>query len=383
MKETKKFPLFWAVYAGAILLCCILLVVAGVVLNSYLAAFEADQPVHFAENIFTTYFERGDFEGAMEIASYKGNPWEGNEEAVAALKAMQEGKNTSFYAVSSAENEAKYNVVLVSPEDLTQNEGAGEIKDATAEMKVHGIPSAKIATITFERGKEKGKFGFRGWDFVGMELFPEAKFEGSVILPDSYVLHVNGKQATEELLGETSDHEWNEFLPEGVKGITLSHYTVSDLMQAPHFTATDASGAPVTLTRDEETGVYTAALLFETEVDEALKTRILTGMKEYAKYIQADGSIGNVSPYFDTRSEFYRNTALNPAAFVWDHNGYQFENEVIEDFYFFDDNTLCCHVSFDQHLKKTGREDYVDALDMTIFAKKISGRWRIYDRIVR
>ena len=56
---------------------------------------------------------------------------------------------------------------------------------------------------------------------------------------------------------------------------------------------------------------------------------------------------------------------------------------MVEDFYYFDEKTLCCHISFDQHLKKTGREDYVDNLDMTIFARKIGRNWRIYDRIVR
>jgi hypothetical protein len=116
-------------------------------------------------------------------------------------------------------------------------------------------------------------------------------------------------------------------------------------------------------------------------VDKAVSDRLLKGLKEYATYMQDDGSIGRVSPYFDTKSDFYKSTASNPSSFVWDHNGYEFKNESVEDFYFFDENTLCCHISFDQVLKMTGKENYVDNLSMIVFAHKIKGTWRIFQCI--
>lgn len=382
--ERKKLPLFWGVYLAVTVSVIALILIGAALLTSYLAAFEESQPIHGAEKIFRQYFESKNFEAALKDSGFAVGETETLSDAAEALSALTEGKVMSFYAVSSEEGEANYNVVVIDSEKISSQTGSGEeVKDATAEMAVQGIPSTKIATLRFEKSEKKGSFGFRGYEFSEMEIFLEGKNEAKVCIPSGYSLFVNGKELGEGYIKSSSDHEWNEYLPEGTEGITLSDYEITGLYAEPSLTCTDEEGEEIALARNEETGVWEAALRYEDNVDAALSQRILTGMEEYAKYMQDDGSIGTVSTYFDRTSMFYKNTASNPSSFVWDHNGYEFRNEVIDEFYFFDENTLCCHVSFDQVLKMYGKEDYVDHLDMTVFVRKVGSSWRIYDRIVR
>ncbi len=366
--KMKKLPTFWRIYSLVAIFLVLVVAIGLIVLNSYLEAFEAAQPIHAAEEAFQRYFATGDFKQVREKSEVKVSEFESISSANEKFLSLCEGKEMDFYSISAKGDEASYNVVLI--EDGKAEEGKA-------------IPSTKIATINLKKSEKKTAFGFSGFEFKNAEILVKAEESVRVSLPSEYRLLVNGKEASENYLAATSDHEWNSYLPDGVAGIEMAEYEIKELFLEPTLSVQDAEGNEIELVFDEENSIYRAGLKFETEVDPALSNRILSGMKEYAAYIQNDGSIGKVAPYFDTASMFYRNTALNPSVFVWDHNGYLFRDEAIEDFYFFDEKTLCCHVSFDQVLKKYGSEDYVDRIDMTVFVRKIGSTWRIYDRIVR
>jgi hypothetical protein len=66
--------------------------------------------------------------------------------------------------------------------------------------------------------------------------------------------------------------------------------------------------------------------------------------------------------------------------FVWDHNGYSFENEKVSEFMRYNENTVSCRISFTHLLHKHGREDYKDVTDITYFAEKIDGEYYIFAR---
>ncbi len=380
-KAKKKFPLFWVLYAGVLLLFAVLLAVGLGILNKYLTFFESSQPIHRAEEVFQTYFKGEDYVSALEKAQYQPGEFETLQSASDHLKRMAEGKNLTYYATIITENEVQYNVVLVDPE----SEKAAETKETTEgnNPSVQTIPSTKIATLAFVKSQTPGQFGIRGYEFSKMEMFLKATESVRVTAPSGYILTVNGKEVSSDHVVEEKAHEFNEYLPEGVPGITLLTYEVGELFQEPVLSVTDQNKAVLTLTQDEKTGEYVSGLSYNEEWKQTHSQRIMNGMKEYAKYMQNDGRIGLVSQYFDTSSMFYRNIAYNLSQFVWDHNGYEFRDERIDDFYAFDENTFCCHVSFDHVLKLHGREDYVDVLDMIIFAKKKGNSFYIYDRIVQ
>lgn len=356
----KNLSLFWTVYTGVCFGLVLLLVIGSIVLTSFLSAFEKSQPIHPAKEAFERYFEKGDFEEALKKAGFQTNKAENLSIVADALKEQAKGKKFTLCATGAEGGKATYNVVLAGGENSADT---------------------KIATLEMTKSEETSSFGFSPYEFSDIRFFFKGQESITCAVPESYTLFINGAVYEDEN-ATTEEHQWNKYLPKNVDGITLKVYTLTGLFAKPTLSLKDEKGNEAEFLLDEESGRYEAVLTYE-QVDSALKNRILTGMKEYAKYIQADGNLGTVATYFDKSSMFYKNTAGNPSSFVWDHNGYEFKKEVIEDFYFFDENTLCCHVSFDQVLKKTGREDYIDQLDMTIFAKKINGSWQIFDRIVR
>lgn len=363
-----KLPVFWTVFISVAAFLVVTTIIGLIVLTNYLEAFEAAQPVHPAKEAYHRYFAAGGFEEAIEASDLEVSEFESAASVSDAMKALSEGKKMEYYSAYAKEGEALYNVVLVD-----ENTEAGENG---------AVPSTKLASIALKKSEKKGSFGFCGYETAGISFALKGQKSVRALVPAGYSLLVNGKAVSESYQSGKAEHKWNEYLPKGVSGIEMVQYEISGLFSEPSLTAQDAEGNEVEMNYEEEADLYTAELSYEKNVDSALSNRILTGMKEYAAYIQNDGSIGKVSPYFDTASMFYRNTANNPSMFVWDHNGYYFRDESVRDFYFFDDNTLCCRVTFDQVLKKYGSEDYVDRIDMTVFVRKIGSSWRIYDRYV-
>ncbi len=376
----RKNTAFWISYSVFVALLVTVAVVGAGVLLSWLDAFEQSQSIHSAEAIFDKYFMTEKWEEVLKLSDYEKGPLESDGEAAAALATLKEGKEMSIYSAGEEDGAYKYNVVLVDPADLTAStESGGEIKDATAEMGVNGIPSTKIATITVTKQKTEGKWGFYGYEFSNLEIFLKKSERAEVCIPAFYSLYVGETAIASDQVVELTPHAWNEHLPDGVNGIEFATYRFEGLLNVPEFSVKDTNGNDVPLVKNEESGVWEAGIVYESDVDQALAARLLKGLKEYAIYMQDDGSIGRVSPYFDTKSDFYKSTASNPSSFVWDHNGYEFKDEVVENFYYFDENTLCCHIAFDQVLKMTGKENYVDELSMTVFARKVGANWRIFE----
>ena len=377
MKKNK----FWVIYAAVVLVFAMALTVGLAVLNSYLKAFEASQPIHVAEAVYARYFGKDSLEKALKEADFQTGEYETLKNVDSYIKTMRDGKHLSFYSVSVGDGKAVYNVVLTDS-DLNKEKEAVTEEAETEELNATAIPSTKIATIYLKKSKEAGDFGLYSYAFDRLEFHVKGTKSIAVSIPDGYTLFVNGIAVEEDAVKEKTQHEWNAFLPEGVKGIEYLEFEVGDLFEEPTLTCQNADGEEMALVQDEESGAWKAELTYSEEKKEELGDRILAGMKEYAKFMQNDGRIGLVSPYFDRTSMFYKNTAANPSVFVWDHNGYSFRNEEVGEFYEFDEKTLCCHVQFEQVLKKTGREDYVDRLDMVVFVRKVGNSWLIYDRMV-
>ncbi len=360
MKE-KKMSLFWKIYLLAVSLFGVLLIAGVILLFAYLSAFEKSQPIHPAREIFEEYFASGDFEKALKKAEFSVGDKEEISHAAEAMESLCKDKKIEFYAVGVEKGVAKYNVITSD----------GEKSDSFI----------KIGTILLKKEKEEDLFGFSSYQFDDMEIFLKPSFSASVKIPSDFGLTVNGIQVKKEEAKNVSSHTWNDYLPKESKKLLLAEFTFSDLFCEPEIAVYNEKGEAVSLVMNEESGFLEAPIQYE-EVPKELSDRLLTGMKEYAKFIQADGSTAALGEYFDRSSLFYQNTARNPGWWVTDHDGFTFEKEKVENFYFFDENTLCCHISFDQVLKTRGKEDYIDPVDMTVFARKIGGSWYIFDRIV-
>ena len=143
----------------------------------------------------------------------------------------------------------------------------------------------------------------------------------------------------------------------------------------------DAAGNAVAITQDKN-GDYRAELSYRQDLQEQYADFVRKGMEAYACFIQADGGIGTVAQYFDTNSQFYKDTRLNPGVWVIDHKGYYFKDEVVDHFYAYSDDVISCRVKLDQVLTQFGGAEEVYPLRQTVFLHKVNGTFRIYDRYV-
>ena len=356
MNRTKKRHVFWPIYFGVVALVIFAITIGASVLISWLDAFEQSQPIHAAEAVYKEYFEGEKWSELLKLANYKKGPLEQNGEAQAALAALKKGKDMSFYSVGG-DDLIEYNVILTSPKD--------------------GNKTQKIASFTVKKSEKAGRYGLYGYEFDSAKVFLDRKESVEIVIPAHYTLYAGENEITSDPVS-TTPHAWNEHLPDDVPGVDYATYRFEELLKVPTFSVKDENGSDVALTADES-GVLKAELVMASDVDPALSQRLLTGMETYAAYMQDDGSIGAVGKYFDKESDFYKSAKANPSSFVWDHNGYEFQNERVENFFFFNENTLCCSISFDQVLKMTGRENYVDRLSMTVYAKNVNGTWYIFN----
>jgi len=407
-KKKFRFPYFWVIY-GTLTLAAVLAIAYGLnLLRGYLTEFESAQPSHPAEAVFQRYFAEGDFRDALALAGFQTGEFETLDHPNAVLKKMAEGKKLTYYSVPAGEGKAAYNVVLISEkkEESEKEETKTELPDATEEPQtsptqgftplshsvtteedtlstpeVVGIPSTKIATFYLKQSAPSGEWGFAGYELESMELFLKPEKSISVTLPESSRLLINGKEVPASYVTASRADTFNSFLAEGIPGLNWVTYTVEGLFEDPALVeGLDRENIPHKLSFSQEKGIWEAALNYSQSLQDTYSEFLMAGMKEYAKHIQNDVRFSAVIPYFDPQSIFYRHIYENLSQFVWDHNGYTFRNEFIGEFYAFDENTFCCHVSFDHVLHLRNREDYVDPLDMIIFVHRVGDKFMIYDR---
>ena len=127
----------------------------------------------------------------------------------------------------------------------------------------------------------------------------------------------------------------------------------------------------------EKDGVYTVAQDIEAGELEALKNHALNASQGYAKFMQEDASLGSISHFFDTSTEFYkyvRKTEL----WVWTHTGYRFEDITFGEAHKYNDNLYSCRVTF-THILTWGNNVYKDYFDKYIYIEKTANGLKVID----
>jgi len=192
---------------------------------------------------------------------------------------------------------------------------------------------------------------------------------------DSSTLYINGIKVSEKYISSTEKHVYADYLPEGVPCPSWVTYTVSGLTKEPTATVTDRnSNSPALLLQN---GVYSAQIIYD-EDEQEITSRILTAAKQYSACMQNDVSKSSVFPYFEKGTDIYESIRTVENSFVWEHSGYGFENEKVSEFMRYDENTVSARITLVHILKKAGRADYRDNIDITFFARNIDGVYRIF-----
>lgn len=356
MNQTTKrrFPLFYTIYFSVILLVIIAVAVAAVYLINILGEYEQAQPKYVAEDIYKRYFENGiDYSALLDIAGYDLSEFETKDDLVRYLGEQNRGE-LSYYRVTSG-------------------------VDASLCKYIVKMGSVKICTFTLEADASDDS-RFDSYSLASLELYYNPVQSVSVTIPTGTTLYLNGRAADDRYIAESGiKTDTCNYMPEGVEGITLKRYEIDGLFYQPTVEVKAQSGAVCEVT-ESDSGVYTAAIPYDSELEAQWRDKVIEIVKAYSVYMQGDAYFGSISGYFEYGSDLYEMIRTVENMFVVSHYSWSFENESASEFYKYDDNTFSCRVSVTHLLHRWGAEDYKDFIDMTLYFRKTDGNYYIYNR---
>ncbi len=347
----KNKPLFYKIYFSVIAVFLVLLIIGLFVLNSVLKVYEAAQPVGYMNSIVTEYLQKGNFYGAVEKYNISISRYETKEDVNAAFKA------------------------LVGDKKLTVASSGKKLEGYT---EVYNVKADDEAVLTFylKKASKAGKFGIKGYEIGKAELDSDICKNYQVNVPSDVKLLINGIEVKKE---DRVDLAIPQILTDkiGEKDV-ITHQTfklenfISDKFEIKAYSA-DGSEIEVS----EDGGVYTVPQSIDAAELESLKNHAINASQGYAKFMQEDASLGSISHFFDTSTEFYkyvRKTEL----WVWTHTGYRFEDVTFSEAHKYTDNLYSCRVTF-THILTLGNNVYKDYFDKYVYIEKTANGLKVID----
>ena len=343
----KKMPKFYIVYFTLLGLFAIALIVGCILLGSFVMDYNKGIHETVSERFFEDNFLKLDVDKLISLSGTVPCEFETESDLKAYVTETLTKDTLTYTSVSSLTDDDTKKYIVKS----------GDYKVATFTLKPDKKGDYKEDTLT---------------------LHLPSSLDRQYKILDSGTLYINGKAVSENYITETSDHMSAEYLGSTADSPKWVTYTVTGLTKEPECKIIDRNGNTPAFAPDE-TGIPTEEIIYDTE-DAKITTRLLEAAKQYAKCMQNDASKASVYKYFKKGTDLYNSIRSVENTFVWDHNGYSFENEKVSEFMRYNENTVSCRISFTHLLHKHGREDYKDVTDITYFAEKIDGEYYIFAR---
>ncbi len=347
----KNKPLFYKIYFSVIAVFLVSLVAGLFVLHSVLQVFEVSQPTGLMDKIVTEYLQKGDLSGAIEEFQIPLSAYE-NKEVV---------------------NDVFKNII--GDKELTVA-SSGKKRDGYTE--VYNIKAGENNLLTFylKKAEKGGKYGIKGYVVGIAELDSSICKNYEFHIPSDIKLVINGVEVAKP---DRIDNALPEILTNkiGDKSVTTLQTIkleniISDKMEIKAYRA---DGTEVEIT--ENSGVYTASQGMDAAELEALKNHALNASQGYAKFMQEDASLGSISHFFDTSTEFY-NYVRKTELWVWTHTGYDFEDVSFSEAHKYTDTLYSCRVKF-THILKLGQRTYKDYFDKYVYIEKVGNSLKVID----
>lgn len=336
----KKLSLFTIVYLSCVAFSIIAIAIFLLWLKGWVSDYNERIPETVSQKFFDSTFKNLDADRIIEMSGIKPCEFETNDDLKAHISKSFD--NATFTSIATGNDDIKKYIVK-----------SGEYKTAEFTLEKDG----------------------KSWAANSLELFlPEGSEQVFKVLSTD-TLYINGKAVSKDYITSTEPHKSAEHLPEWVKAPEWIIYTVNGLVNSPEFSVVDRNGNFPQLF--EENGILIENPLFDANEPDVIE-RILTGAKQYAICMQNDATKSSLFPYFEKGTDLYTRIMSVENMFVWDHNGYEFEDVETSEFFRYDDDTVSLRVSFIHILKMHGREDYRNPTDITYFARKIDGEYMIF-----
>lgn len=354
-KLRKNARRFYRTYfiCTAVLLCALFILM--IPLHNWLVRFETTQPDHQSQQVYENLFAQPDWGKVYDLAKMEDSGFVDRDSYIrymdGKVNAAQD-KQIAYYETS-----------------------AGLSKDHKYIVELDG---EKIATFMLT-GSVNPKTDKTEWEMTGLELVVANNHSITVQRTPGQTVLVNGKEVDDTCVVRNISTKAEDYLPEGVHGLSLQELYVDGLMENPTVEVIDANGNPVPTVFHAEENKYTIDLTPSSAMTDAERDVILGAAKANALFaIRAVGT-SELRKYFDSETQIYKDICNTPT-FIQSFASYGFKESVtaVNDFYRYSDNLFSARVTL--QLDITRKNGTVKSLDMNttyIFTKNASGNFMV------
>ena len=353
VKKSKNGTiLFYSIYTACILVFFIAMACVMNPLRDWLIKYEASQPNHKRDQIYTTLFADPDWKNIYELAGIENSTFE----------------NANTFAAHMEEK--------VGDKELTCLEtSAGLSGDKKYIIK---LDDEKIASFTLTGGEESGA-EIPQWELGTVEVFFSGNASVIVEKLPGHTVYINGVALDDSYTIRTISTKAENYLPDGIHGFRLEQQQVTGLLTAPQVVVKDASGKEVPVTLDPDSGVYKLDIPQGTASTEE-KELALNATQTYAKYMIGKATLGDVQKHFDTNSQFYETIRRSEVGWVQSGASYDFSEAVYSDYYRYSDDLFS--IKIDVTLNQTRFDGSVKEYELNntmFFKKNANGKWLVME----
>lgn len=347
--KTRKISLF---YKGLLAIVLVLLAAFCYIrfglLRPWLTRFEAAQPKHASQEVFSDLFSPADWGRVYDLAGLE-----------AGLYGDREG-----FARSMEER--------TSGQELTLVETSAGLSGGRRYIVKAGGDSVAAFTLA-NRETEEGE---AVWQLDKVELLLGQTGTVSVRAPEGWSVQVNGVLLGEDCVAQTVETAAERYLPEGVHGRrTVLWQTQTSAIRQAEVKVLDRDGrdAPVSY----EDGCFVAGRS-EEEPSEEVRAALLGAARTYARFMIRESTSEQLRRYFDSESQIY-DTIRKSEIWIKNTVGHSFENEEIGEFYRYSPDLFSARVRMDLNVRRNNGTLKGYHMDSTFFFHQTAAGWRAYE----
>lgn len=345
---------FYSIYSVLVITAIFCIMYLLKELSLYLDNYERSLEKYEAEEVFEEYFSPCRFDKLYDMQKVELSKFEDKNDFIAYMEKQYNGKEIIYKEVSAGlSDNKKYSVA------------ADKVKFAEFTLSKTNKPEVPEDTwqlLSLSTIYQKN-------EYVAVKIYKGSKvFVNDIELTDSYI-------TSDNISTESCKH-----VPEGVTGIMMCEYAVDGLLLKPTIKVINRYGNESKLVYDEKDNIYVEEITYDEPTKDIVK-RATDAAQTYAKYITLDASLNNLSKYFDSTSNTYRNIRVSEIKWYTAHIGYKFEDVELKEYYKYDENTFSIRYSCNHQVYRTKTDIHTFPLDLTLYFKNIKGDYYVYDMV--
>lgn len=323
-------------------------------LNFFLDNYERSLVKYEAEEVFEKYFSPCRFDALYDMQDIELSEFEDKSDFVSYMEKQYNGKEITYKEVSAGLGDNKKYVVA-----------ADNVKFAEFYLKKNESPETPEDTWELESVSTH----YQKAESVHVKLFTTSKlYLNDIELGEAYMTE-------DKIQTETCTR-----VPEGVDGIMYREFKVDGLLLPPVLKTVNRHGNESKLIYNEDKRMYEEEIVYD-DISAEIRKRATDAAQTYAKYVTLDATLYNVSQYFDTTTDTYRNIMNSETRWYTYHIRYEFKDVELKEYYIYDEDIFSIRYSCNHYVYRTQTDVFNFPLDLTLYFKNINGNFYVYDMI--